>query len=128
MRFIVAVALLVKYLSNDPFASNLYVLDPPLSLSLSLSPLLSSGNSFPLNRRSVCCPVCRCLQSRFVRLACRFFPPKGTQKWSLKRETECFTAPGAGDVGLARVLSTATLVSQSVRLGGNKEGGRGEGS
>ena len=36
VRFIVAVvsSLLFKYLSNDPFASNLHVLDPPPSLPL----------------------------------------------------------------------------------------------
>ena len=64
---------------------------------------------------------------------------KGPQKWSLKRETECFTAPGAvgggavggggggggDDVGLARVLSNCHF-SQSVSEGTMKgRGGEG---
>ena len=71
--------------------------------------------------------------SRFAPLLAACFPQKGPQKWSLKRETECFTAPvrvrrrqrGGGDAGPARVLSNCHF-SQSV-LEGAREKGKGRG-
>ena len=55
--------------------------------------------------------------SRFAPLLAASFPQKGPQKWSLKRETECFTAPvrvrpPSAATLVRRVSSlTATLVS-----------------
>ena len=87
--------------------------------------LLSSIFCHPaVSFESQCC-LSSCPLSPVEILACACFHQKGPQKWSLKRETECFTAPGAVAVGLARVLSNCHFgpsvrpsVSEGTRRGG----------